>query len=116
MVEESGSLLLEYVNGSACTTSDGTVTTYTTRIHLVCGRGNKVGAARDSGGDSGQRRDSVQLCALSYTAAGSLGPHSGHFRRCRVTRNFAFIMGACALITKIHVEAFFGVIFCLLAI
>ncbi|XP_052025662.1 cation-independent mannose-6-phosphate receptor isoform X3 [Apodemus sylvaticus] len=41
MVEESGSLLLEYVNGSACTTSDGTVTTYTTRIHLVCGRGNK---------------------------------------------------------------------------
>ncbi|GAB1300523.1 Cation-independent mannose-6-phosphate receptor [Apodemus speciosus] len=40
-VEESGSLLLEYVNGSACTTSDGKLTTYSTRIHLVCGRGNK---------------------------------------------------------------------------
>ncbi|XP_029327247.1 cation-independent mannose-6-phosphate receptor [Mus caroli] len=39
VVEESGSLLLEYVNGSACTTSDGQLTTYSTRIHLVCGRG-----------------------------------------------------------------------------
>lgn len=39
VVEESGSLLLEYVNGSACTTSDGRLTTYSTRIHLVCGRG-----------------------------------------------------------------------------
>ncbi|XP_012590642.1 PREDICTED: cation-independent mannose-6-phosphate receptor [Condylura cristata] len=39
-VEDSGSLLLEYVNGSACTTSDGTLTTYTTRIHLVCSRGS----------------------------------------------------------------------------
>ncbi|XP_014444729.1 cation-independent mannose-6-phosphate receptor [Tupaia chinensis] len=40
VVEESGSLLLEYVNGSACTTSDGRLTTYTTRIHLVCARGS----------------------------------------------------------------------------
>uniref|UniRef100_A0A250YMQ6 Cation-independent mannose-6-phosphate receptor n=1 Tax=Castor canadensis TaxID=51338 RepID=A0A250YMQ6_CASCN len=40
VVEESGSLLLEYVNGSACTSSDGRKTTYSTRIHLVCGRGN----------------------------------------------------------------------------
>ncbi|XP_023074848.1 cation-independent mannose-6-phosphate receptor isoform X1 [Piliocolobus tephrosceles] len=39
VVEESGSLLLEYVNGSTCTTSDGRQTTYTTRIHLVCSRG-----------------------------------------------------------------------------
>ncbi|KAF6114200.1 insulin like growth factor 2 receptor [Phyllostomus discolor] len=39
-VEESGSLLLEYVNGSACTTSDGLQTTYTTRIHLICSRGS----------------------------------------------------------------------------
>ncbi|XP_053769591.1 cation-independent mannose-6-phosphate receptor [Desmodus rotundus] len=39
-VEESGSLLLEYVNGSACTTSDGQQTTYTTRIHLICSRGS----------------------------------------------------------------------------
>ncbi|XP_014304449.1 LOW QUALITY PROTEIN: cation-independent mannose-6-phosphate receptor [Myotis lucifugus] len=40
LVEESGSLLLEYENGSACTTSDGMQTTYTTRIHLVCSRGS----------------------------------------------------------------------------
>uniref|UniRef100_A0A673TKJ8 Cation-independent mannose-6-phosphate receptor n=1 Tax=Suricata suricatta TaxID=37032 RepID=A0A673TKJ8_SURSU len=40
MVEDSGSLLIEYVNGSACTTSDGRLTTYTTRIHLVCSRGS----------------------------------------------------------------------------
>ncbi|XP_037376580.1 cation-independent mannose-6-phosphate receptor isoform X2 [Talpa occidentalis] len=39
-VEDSGSLLLEYVNGSDCTTSDGKRTTYTTRIHLVCSRGS----------------------------------------------------------------------------
>lgn len=44
VVEESGSLLLEYVNGSACTTSDGRLTTYSTRIHLVCGRGSLVSA------------------------------------------------------------------------
>ncbi|XP_055982014.1 cation-independent mannose-6-phosphate receptor isoform X3 [Sorex fumeus] len=42
LVEESGSLLLEYVNGSACITSDGRLTTYTTRIHLVCSRGGPV--------------------------------------------------------------------------
>lgn len=42
LVEESGSLLLEYENGSACTTSDGVRTTYTTRIHLVCSRGSLV--------------------------------------------------------------------------
>ena len=41
-VEDSGSLLIEYVNGSACTTSDGRLTTYTTRIHLVCSRGSLV--------------------------------------------------------------------------
>lgn len=41
-VEDSGSLLLEYVNGSACTTSYGRRTTYTTRIHLVCSRGSLV--------------------------------------------------------------------------
>lgn len=41
-VEDSGSLLLEYVNGSACTTSDGRRTTYSTRIHLVCSRGSMV--------------------------------------------------------------------------
>ncbi|XP_053447080.1 cation-independent mannose-6-phosphate receptor [Nycticebus coucang] len=40
VIEDSGSLLLEYVNGSACTTSDGRLTTYTTRIHLVCSRGS----------------------------------------------------------------------------
>ncbi|XP_047625757.1 cation-independent mannose-6-phosphate receptor [Phacochoerus africanus] len=40
VVENSGSLVLEYVNGSACTTSDGRRTTYTTRIHLVCSRGS----------------------------------------------------------------------------
>ncbi|KAM5228759.1 cation-independent mannose-6-phosphate receptor [Ctenodactylus gundi] len=39
VVEDSGSLLLEYVNGSACTTSDGHLTNYSTRIHLVCSRG-----------------------------------------------------------------------------
>lgn len=39
-VEDSGSLLLEYVNGSACTTSDGRRTNYSTRIHLVCSRGS----------------------------------------------------------------------------
>ncbi|XP_066228988.1 cation-independent mannose-6-phosphate receptor isoform X1 [Saccopteryx leptura] len=39
-VEESGTLLLEYLNGSACTTSDGVQTTYITRIHLVCSRGS----------------------------------------------------------------------------
>ncbi|XP_044616685.2 cation-independent mannose-6-phosphate receptor [Equus asinus] len=39
-VEDSGSLLLEYVNGSVCTTSDGRRTNYTTRIHLVCSRGS----------------------------------------------------------------------------
>lgn len=42
VVENSGSLVLEYVNGSACTTSDGRRTTYTTRIHLVCSRGSLV--------------------------------------------------------------------------
>lgn len=47
VVEESGSLLLEYVNGSACTTSDGRLTTYSTRIHLVCGRGTMVSAAQE---------------------------------------------------------------------
>lgn len=41
-VEDSGSLLLEYVNGSACTTSYGRRTNYTTRIHLVCSRGSLV--------------------------------------------------------------------------
>lgn len=41
-MEDSGSLLIEYVNGSACTTSDGRLTTYTTRIHLVCSRGSLV--------------------------------------------------------------------------
>lgn len=41
-VEDSGSLLLEYVNGSACTTSDGRRTNYSTRIHLVCSRGSMV--------------------------------------------------------------------------
>ncbi|KAF5914863.1 hypothetical protein HPG69_010929 [Diceros bicornis minor] len=41
-VEDSGSLLLEYVDGSACTTSDGRQTNYTTRIHLVCSRGSLV--------------------------------------------------------------------------
>ncbi|XP_043744063.1 cation-independent mannose-6-phosphate receptor [Cervus elaphus] len=40
VVEDSGSLLLEYVNGSACTTSDQKRTTYTTRIHLVCTTGS----------------------------------------------------------------------------
>ncbi|KAI5938484.1 Cation-independent mannose-6-phosphate receptor [Manis javanica] len=40
VVQDSGSLLLEYVNGSACTTSDGRLTTYTTRIHLICSRGS----------------------------------------------------------------------------
>ncbi|XP_004449849.1 cation-independent mannose-6-phosphate receptor isoform X2 [Dasypus novemcinctus] len=40
VVEESGSLLLEYINGSACRTSDGKLTTYTTRIHLICTRGS----------------------------------------------------------------------------
>lgn len=46
MVEESGSLVLEYVNGSACTTSDGQLTTYSSRIHLVCGRGIVVSAVQ----------------------------------------------------------------------
>lgn len=46
LVEESGSLLLEYENGSACTTSDGVQTTYTTRIHLVCSRGSLVSGLR----------------------------------------------------------------------
>lgn len=50
VVEDSGSLLLEYVNGSACTTSDQRRTTYTTRIHLVCSIGSLVRGA-------GQRRD-----------------------------------------------------------
>lgn len=54
LVEESGSLLLEYENGSACTTSDGMQTTYTTRIHLVCSRGSLVRcpAGRGSAGIS----------------------------------------------------------------
>lgn len=42
VVEERGSLLLEYVNGSTCITSDGKRTNYTTRIHLVCSRGGPV--------------------------------------------------------------------------
>lgn len=116
MVEESGSLLLEYVNGSACTTSDGKLTTYSTRIHLVCGRGNKVGAAWESGEAADQRTSAgpVQFCTLCYIAAGSLGPEIGHVRHCRVTRNFAFIVSACAFITKIHVENFFwDLFFCL---
>lgn len=45
VVEDSGSLLLEYVNGSACTTSDQRRTTYTTRIHLVCSIGSLVRGA-----------------------------------------------------------------------
>lgn len=58
LVEESGSLLLEYENGSACTTSDGMQTTYTTRIHLVCSRGSLVrrSAGRASWVSSGQHR------------------------------------------------------------
>ncbi|XP_075410409.1 cation-independent mannose-6-phosphate receptor isoform X1 [Tenrec ecaudatus] len=40
MIEDRGSLLLEYVNGSACRTSDGQETTYTTRIHLICSPGS----------------------------------------------------------------------------
>ncbi|XP_006882881.1 PREDICTED: cation-independent mannose-6-phosphate receptor [Elephantulus edwardii] len=39
-IEDRGSLLLEYVNGSACKTSDGVQTTYTTRIHLICSPGS----------------------------------------------------------------------------
>lgn len=45
IVEEPGSLLMEYVNGSACVTSDGVLTTYSTRIHLVCSRGAPVSPA-----------------------------------------------------------------------
>ncbi|XP_037673819.1 cation-independent mannose-6-phosphate receptor [Choloepus didactylus] len=40
VVEESGSLLLEYTNGSACRTSEGKLTAYTTRLHLICTRGS----------------------------------------------------------------------------
>ncbi|EPY85235.1 cation-independent mannose-6-phosphate receptor precursor [Camelus ferus] len=47
VVEASGSLLLEYVNGSACTTSDGKQTAYTTRIHLICSRGSLACSIRD---------------------------------------------------------------------
>ncbi|KAM9666055.1 cation-independent mannose-6-phosphate receptor [Trichechus inunguis] len=39
-IEYRGSLLLQYVNGSACRTSDGRLTTYTTRIHLICSPGS----------------------------------------------------------------------------
>ncbi|XP_007943478.1 cation-independent mannose-6-phosphate receptor [Orycteropus afer afer] len=39
-IEDRGSLLLEYVNGSACKTSDGQLTNYTTRIHLICSPGS----------------------------------------------------------------------------
>ncbi|XP_066228984.1 cation-independent mannose-6-phosphate receptor-like isoform X2 [Saccopteryx leptura] len=41
-VEVSDTLLLEYLNGSACTTSDGVQTTYITRIHLACSRSSLV--------------------------------------------------------------------------
>lgn len=72
LVEESGSLLLEYENGSACTTSDGMQTTYTTRIHLVCSRGSLV--RRSVGrGSSGVSCGQCRLVCLSTGASESGG-------------------------------------------
>ncbi|XP_038598480.1 LOW QUALITY PROTEIN: cation-independent mannose-6-phosphate receptor [Tachyglossus aculeatus] len=39
-IESTGTLLLEYGNGTACTDASGRASTYTTRIHLVCSRGS----------------------------------------------------------------------------
>lgn len=75
VVEESGSLLLEYVNGSACTTSDGRLTTYSTRIHLVCGRGRLVSAVQKLWQELRQSAQGQPACALLY-----LGHKIGHFR------------------------------------
>ncbi|CAH2252953.1 cation-independent mannose-6-phosphate receptor [Pelobates cultripes] len=36
VIEDSGRILLEYVNGSACINGQGENTFYTTRIHLIC--------------------------------------------------------------------------------
>lgn len=60
VVEDSGSLLLEYVNGSACTTSDQKRTTYTTRIHLVCTTGSLV---RGRGSAAGLACSGSPVCA-----------------------------------------------------
>lgn len=70
MVEESGSLLIEYVNGSACTTSEGRQTTYTTRIHLVCSRGSLVRRRWARSGGCGQHR---ATCGSSETSGSGLG-------------------------------------------
>ncbi|XP_078412852.1 cation-independent mannose-6-phosphate receptor [Cetorhinus maximus] len=37
-LEKDGRIVLEYINGSACTNSDGQLTFYTTRIHLSCSK------------------------------------------------------------------------------
>lgn len=72
MVEESGSLLIEYVNGSACTTSEGRQTTYTTRIHLVCSRGSLVRRCwARSGGCSGVCSDQHCVTCVSSETSGS---------------------------------------------
>ena len=41
-IESDGQLLLTYKDGDTCTKTDGTNTTYTTKIHLRCQRGQLV--------------------------------------------------------------------------
>lgn len=48
IIEGRDRLLLEFTDGSVCT-SDGVQLKYTTRIHLVCSRGSQVSLA-DPGG------------------------------------------------------------------
>ncbi|XP_030627174.1 cation-independent mannose-6-phosphate receptor [Chanos chanos] len=45
VVVEENQLLLEYTDGSACE-ADGVMTTYTTRIHLVCAKGARSSVPR----------------------------------------------------------------------
>ena len=100
VVEESGSLLLEYVNGSACTTSDGRLTTYSTRIHLVCGRGRLVSAVpklwQELWKSAQGQRVNFYTCKKKFTAK-YLFEKIGHFRHFWVTKSIMPIIGAAHL-------------------
>ncbi|KAI4887672.1 hypothetical protein NFI96_014869 [Prochilodus magdalenae] len=48
VVIEENQLMLEYTNGSACD-ADGVMTTFTTRIHLICSKGSVVSIRSSSG-------------------------------------------------------------------
>ncbi|XP_051868030.1 cation-independent mannose-6-phosphate receptor [Pristis pectinata] len=42
-LEKGGQIILEYINGSVCTNSEGAQTSYTTRIHLSCSTESSTG-------------------------------------------------------------------------